>query len=143
MSAPDFYFGVNEMARHIHDVYGKPRLIDYWRALGREHYRQRNTRWRAGGPQAVADDWRTYFDHEPNADVEVTRDGDTVTLDVRRCPAIHHLRASGRDIVPYFCEHCDHVCGAQAEAAGFRFARAGGMGACRQTFVKLSVEGGA
>lgn len=141
MSAPDFYFAVNEIFRHVHDVYGKDRLIEYWRDLGREHYRQRNARWKGGGAAAIAEDWRAYFDQEPGADVAVTRTDDVVTLDVRVCPAIHHLRKNGRDIVPCFCEHCDHVCGAQADAAGFVFNREGGMGSCRQTFTAVTVEG--
>lgn len=143
MSAPDFFFAVNDMFRHLHDEYGKEVLVDYWQNLGREHYRQRNQRWCKGGPQAIAEDWRTYFDHEPGAEVEVTASEDCVSLDIRACPAIGHLRKSGRDIVPYFCEHCDHVCGAQAEAAGYRFERTGGMGSCQQQFVKLNVPGDA
>ena len=143
MSAPDFFFGVNEMFRHIHDHYGKQALIDYWRKLGAHHYRQRNARWRSGGAAAIAEDWRTYFDHEPGAQVDVTHDDGQVTLDIRACPAIGHLKKHGRDIVPYYCEHCDHVCGAQAQAAGFGFKRTGGMGSCRQQFVRLTTEGDA
>lgn len=138
MSAPDFYFGVNEIFRHIHDRYGKDVLIDYWRRLGRDHYRRRNARWKDGGTRAIAEDWRAYFDLEHGAQVEVNATDNTVELDVRVCPAINHLRVNGRDIVPYYCEHCDHICGAQAEAAGFRFERSGGMGSCRQRFVSLT-----
>lgn len=141
MSAPDFYFCVNEMFRHLHDHHGKDVLIDYWQSLGREHYGQRNRAWRKGGPQAVADDWRTYFDKEPGAEVDVTHSDDSVDLDIRVCPAIKHLRDNGRAIVPYFCEHCDHICGAQAEDAGYRFERTGGMGQCKQRFIKLNIAG--
>lgn len=134
MSAPDFYFAVNAIFRHLHDAYGKAALIDYWRQLGREYYAQRVAAWKAGGPEAVAQDWREYFGREPQADVVVTAQGPAVELEVRVCPAIKHLRDQGRDIVPYFCEHCDHVCGAMAESAGFVFQRSGGQGSCRQVF---------
>jgi hypothetical protein len=69
--------------------------------------------------------------------VEVTLVDQGVELDIKVCPAIKHLGDQGRDIVPYFCEHCDHVCGAMAEAAGYEFQRTGGMGACRQQFCRL------
>ncbi|MCC6681262.1 MAG: hypothetical protein IT445_10225 [Phycisphaeraceae bacterium] len=141
MSAPDFYFAVNEIFRHIHDQYGMEALIDYWHKLGSEHYRQRNQRWRAGGAGVIAQDWREYFSHEPGAEVSVIEQDGEVALDIRICPAIHHLRTHQREIVDYFCEHCDHVCGAQADAAGFAFQREGGMGSCRQRFVPLSVAG--
>jgi len=44
----------NDIFRHLHDRYGKEALVDYWQRLGRDHYRQRNARWRAGGRVAVA-----------------------------------------------------------------------------------------
>jgi hypothetical protein len=137
MSAPDFYFAVNAIFRHLHDEYGKAALVDYWNNLGRQYYRDRIERWRNGGPEAIAADWLAYFAKEPQADVDaIVREG-RVTLDVRVCPAIKHLRDHGREIVPYFCEHCDHVCGAMAEAAGYAFERYGGMGACRQDFIVI------
>ena len=139
MSAPDFYFAVNAMFRHLHDRYGKPALIDYWRKLGRDYYAARVNRWRAGGPVAMADDWKKYFADEPQAQVDVNANAASVDLDVRVCPAIKHLRDQQRDIVPYFCEHCDHVCGAMAESAGYRFERSGGMGSCHQRFVQLTL----
>jgi hypothetical protein len=134
MSAPDFYFVVNSTARHIHDQYGKDVLIDYWRSLGREYYHQRVADWREGGLEAIAEDWKQYFLREPGAEVETIVEPEVIHLDIRVCPAIKHLRASGRDIVPYFCEHCDHTCGSMAEQAGYTFARSGGMGSCRQSF---------
>jgi hypothetical protein len=141
MSAPDFYFAVNAIFRHLHDRYGKAALVDYWRGLGRDHYRQRSERWRQGGLGAVAADWREYFNEEPQAKVAVHLDKNAVKLDIRVCPAIKHLRDQGREIVPYFCEHCDHICGAMSEAAGFSFERIGGMGACRQRFTTRTAQG--
>jgi hypothetical protein len=137
MSAPDFYFVVNSTARHIHDEYGMDVLIDYWRSLGREYYGQRAASWRDGGLQAIAGDWREYFLREPGAEVNATVADDAVELDIRVCPAIKHLRASGREIVPYFCDHCDHTCGSMAEQAGYGFERTGGMGSCQQRFFVL------
>lgn len=136
MSAPDFYFAINAIFRHLYDQYGKDALVDYWRSLGREYYRQRSERWKAGGLAAVAADWREYFAREPGAEVEVSGKADRVVLDVHVCPAIKHLREQGREMAPYFCEHCDHVTGAMAEQAGYRFCRTGGMGSCRQELVR-------
>jgi hypothetical protein len=141
VSAPDFYFAVNATFRHLHDRFGKAALVDYWHSLGREYYRGRAQRWREQGLVAIAEDWRQYFLNEPQADVEVVVADQAVTLDVRVCPAIKHLRDSGREIVPCFCEHCDHVCGAMAQAAGYSFERVGGMGSCQQRFVQLQYGG--
>lgn len=132
MSAPDFYFAINAIFRYLHDTYGKEALVDYWRRLGREYYRRRIERWRQGGPQAIAADWQAYFDQEPGADVRVSWQADGVHLEVIVCPAISHLRRHRHDIVPYYCEHCDHVTGAMAQECGYVFHRTGGMGSCRQ-----------
>jgi hypothetical protein len=140
MSAPDFYFAVNAIFRHIHDRYGKASLVNYWRSLGREYYAQRCQRWLAGGPEAIAADWREYFAAEPQAEVDVSVRHGEVLLEVRVCPAIKHLRDQGREIVPYYCEHCDHICGKMAEQSGYRFERTGGMGSCRQRFVPHEIK---
>lgn len=142
MSAPDFYFAVNAMFRYLNDTYGKPALEDYWRGLGREYYAPRVEKWKQGGLQTIAEDWREYFAKEPQAQVEITTpDADTVAMEIKVCPAIKHLRDNQREIVPYFCEHCDHICGAMAEGVGMRFERTGGMGSCFQKFVRVSVKG--
>lgn len=141
MSAPDFYFANNAIFRHIHDRFGIAELVRYWRELGAGYYKGRALSWRGAPMSAVASDWRDYFEHEPQAQVAVTHDNTTVTLDVAVCPAIKHLRDCGRDIVPYFCDHCDHVTAAMAELAGCRFERTGGNGSCRQQIIRLSVAG--
>lgn len=141
MSAPDFYFANNAMFRHIHDRYGKAALVAYWRGLGRDYYKQRTDAWRAGDAQTVARDWRAYFDKEPLSDVAVgVEPGGAVKLDIKVCPAIRHLRESGREIVDYFCEHCDHIGSAMGENANYTFERTGGMGACVQRFVPVTVS---
>jgi len=141
MAAPDFYFAVNAIFRHVHDRYGHKALIGYWRDLGCEYYRARWERWQAGGVKAIASDWQAYFEKEPHARVDVSMQRDSVELNILVCPAIKHLRDYDRDIVPYFCEHCDHTCGAMAEAAGFSFERTGGMGSCRQRFMRADNPG--
>jgi hypothetical protein len=143
MSAPDFYFAVNAIFRHVHENRGHDALIDYWRELGRDYYRERWKKWQASGLGEIARDWEEYFGKEPQAEVAVSVDEgeQAVDLDIAVCPAIKHLRDQQREIVPYFCEHCDHICGSMAEAAGYRFERTGGMGSCHQRFIKLSVQG--
>lgn len=140
MSAPDFYFAINAMARHIHDNYGKDVLIDYWRSLGREYHANRIEKWKQGGAPAIVQDWREFFEHEPGGTIHFRTEGESAVLDIEVCPAIKHIRAHKRDLVPYYCEHCDHVCGSMAEAAGYRFERTGGMGSCQHRYVPVSVS---
>ena len=137
MSAPDFYFAINAMFRHIHDRFGRAALVKYWQDMGREYYATRWQRWRDEGLDAIAADWRSFFEKEPGSDVHITTRQDDVTLDIRTCPAIAHLKKHGRDIPRYFCQHCDVINTAMAKPAGYRFERHGGMGSCTQRFVQL------
>lgn len=140
MSAPDFFFANNAIFRYLHDRYGKEALIDYWRCLGREYYRRRGERWREGGPAALAADWQAYFAEEPQTEMECRVEADAVTLEIKVCPAIKHLRDQHREVMPCFCEHCDHVGDAMAQEAGYTFERHGGDGSCRQRFVRRSSQ---
>lgn len=140
MSAGDFYFAINATFRFIHDAYGKEALINYWTSMGREYYADVAERFRQGGLEEVQRYWADYFAQEPGGDVKVSLTDKGVEIDVRDCPAIRWLRNAGREIVPYYCEHCHYVSTAIAEQSGLRFRLEGGGGTCHQTF---SASGGA
>lgn len=82
----------------------------------------------------MADYWKAFFAAEPGGDVEVLCSGDDVVIEVRRCPAIAHLKASGRKIVPYYCEHCAILGAARAAEAGLAMNLSGGNGTCRHVY---------
>ncbi len=134
MSAGDFYFAINTTFRFIHDTYGKEALIDYWKSMATEYHADVTAHWREGGLEEVRRYWADYFAHEPAGDVSVSLTGTGVELDVRECPAIRWLKDGGREIVPYFCEHCHHICTTMAEQAGVAFRLECGGGTCHQTF---------
>jgi hypothetical protein len=144
MSAGDFYFAINATFRFIHDTYGKDALVDYWTSMAREYHAGVAERFRSGGLEEIRRYWTDYFAHEPGGGrfkpsaVSLTERG--VELDVRDCPAIRWLKDGGREIVPYYCAHCDHISTAIAEQAGLTFSLEGGGGACRQLF---ATNGGA
>ena len=59
---------------------------------------------------------------------------------VHECPAIKHLRASGREIGREYCQHCYFLGAARAEAAGLTMRLSGGNGSCRHTFARPSAH---
>jgi len=135
VGAADFYFVINATFRFILNRFGLEGLRRYWRALGANYYAPVSEKWRRGGLKAVADYWRAFFDAEPAAEVGVVLKDETVALDVRTCPAIKHLRAHGREVVPCFCQQCYFVGEAMANAAGLTMRVEGGNGACLQTYM--------
>ncbi len=139
MSAGDFYFAINATFRFIHETYGKEALIDYWTTMAREYHADVAARFRAGGLAEVCRYWTDYFAREPAGDVRVDLTERGVELDVRDCPAIRWLKNGGREIAPYYCEHCHYISTAIAEQADLRFQLTGGGGTCHQLF---SADGG-
>lgn len=140
MAAPDFYYAVNATFRFLHDTYGEEALIAYWEAMGEEHFSELSQRFHAGGLEAVETYWRGFFAEEPGGEVEVTRTGTQVNIAVSHCPAIHHLRSNGRDIMPLYCRHCHHVSSVIARKAGLGFELEGGGGSCHQAFFEKEGE---
>jgi hypothetical protein len=130
----DFYFAVNATFRFMLARFGPEKLRAYWRQLGAEYYRPVSERWQSHGLAGVAEYWRAFFAAEPAAEVEVIEQPDAVQVEVRRCPAIHHFRENGREIVPCFCQHCYFVTEAIAQPAGFTVRVQGGNGQCVQRF---------
>jgi hypothetical protein len=136
VGAADFYLAINATFRFMLQRMGLEGLRRYWREVGAGYYAPVTARWKAGGLSAVADYWRAFFAAEPGAEVEVEESADEVRLHVKTCPAIKHLRAQGREIVPCFCQHCHFVSEAMGAPAGLTVRVSGGNGACEQRFVK-------
>ena len=130
--AADFYFAINATFRFVGQRFGDEGLRRYWTELGGNYFAPVTTRWKARGLSGVAEYWRAFFAAEPGAEVEVVETYDAVTLEVKVCPAIRHLRAQGRAIAPRFCQHCYFVSEALAEPAGLTVRVAGGNGSCCQ-----------
>lgn len=139
VGAADFYFAINATFRFILGRLGIDGLRRYWRDIGRGYYAPVSQQWRSG-LSAVAEYWRAFFAAEPGAEVEVHASADEVRVEVKTCPAIKHLRAGAREIVPCFCQHCFFVSDAIGESAGVAVRIAGGNGSCVQRFTLRTPE---
>lgn len=128
--AADFYFAINATFRFVIERFGETGWHGYLSDLARGYFEPVNRRWREGGLPEVASYWQAFFDAEPGAVVDVEQVEDSVTLEVRECPAIKHLKAAGREIVPVFCQHCYYLGNARAEASGLQMRLTGGNGSC-------------
>ncbi len=136
IGAADFYFAINATFRFILRRAGVDGLRRYWTELGTSYFGPVSERWKQGGLRAVSDYWNDFFRAEPNADVDIQLNDDSVVLSIKTCPAIKHLRDSGREIVPCFCQHCYFISEAIAAPAGLTVRITGGNGSCQQSFFK-------
>ena len=141
VGAADFYFAINATFRFIQDRFGLDGLRSYWTDLGTRYFAPVSAQWRAGGLDAVAEYWRACFAAEPGAEAEVRAAPGAVTVEVKVCPAIRHLREHGRAILPCFCQHCYYLGAAMASPAGLTVRVTGGNGRCQQIFQAQSAAG--
>jgi len=138
VGAADFYFAINATFRFVLKQSGVEGLRRYWTDLGKDYMAPVSKAWEMHGLPGIAQYWRAFFRAEPGAEVDVTLQNDSAVLDVKRCPAIAHLREHGREIVSCYCQHCYFLGEATAAPAGFAVRVEGGNGACRQTFSRRS-----
>jgi len=129
----DFYYIINATFRFVIAERGIAGWIQYLRDMAESYYRPVWMAWRAEGLNAVGAYLQEAFQAEPGAVFAVECSADRVTLQVRECPAIKHLRLGGREIVREFCQHCYYQYGAMAEHAGLHMQLQGGNGSCQQT----------
>ena len=140
--AADFYESINRTFRFLLARLGREAWIRYLEDMGRRYFAPVNLSWRNGGLPVVAKYWRSFFAAEPGAEVEVTEAADRVELNVRVCPAIRQLRATGQAVVGEYCQHCYHLGEARAKAAGLSMRLEGGNGSCRHTYFAASASPG-
>lgn len=136
VGAADFYFAINATFRFLLERFGLDSLRRYWSDLGTQYYAPLSTAWKERDLPGIAAYWRAFFAAEPGGQVEVHECDQAVVVAVAVCPALQHLRAHQREIVPCFCQHCYFVSEAIAAPAGFTVRVSGGDGSCRQTFVR-------
>jgi len=136
IGAADFYFAINATYRFILNNFGMKGLREYWQDLADEYYKPVSELWKNQGPSAMEKYWQEFFAAEPHAEVAVSRQENTVTVDIKVCPAISHLKKHEREIVPCFCEQCYYLGKRIAKNAGYDMVMAGGNGTCCQKFFK-------
>jgi len=140
--AADFYFAINATFRFIADKLGPDGWVSWLRDMAADYYRPVWEQWRRGGLDSVARYLDAAFAAEPGAVYRVLQQPDEVVLEITECPALKHLRAHGREIVPFYCQHCQHQFGTMAGLAGLSMALRGGNGSCTQVFSRCPVEPG-
>ncbi len=136
VGAADFYLAINATFRFVLNKFGTEGLRRYWHDLGARYSAPVTALWRDGGLGAVAGYWQDFFAAEPGANVSVTQTEDAVTVEVKVCPALRHLREHKREVLSCFCQHCHFMNEAMAAPAGLTARVTGGNGSCRQTFLR-------
>ena len=114
----DFHGALSFGIQFLDDQYGLAGVEEFFTRAAKAVYATLIDELRRRGLEALKEHWDTVFTLE-EGDFETRYEGDTLVLDVRACPAIHHMRAHHYRVADHFCEHTRIVNEAVCAAAGY------------------------
>lgn len=119
---PDFHSSMNMGAEYLGITYGETAVKDYLTQYTRAVYRKNIEKAKAEGLPAIRDMiLDTYAkEHAPEA-VETALEGDTLSVTVRWCPAVRHLKKTGREVSRWYPCTTSVVMETIAAECGFTF----------------------
>ncbi|GMV92840.1 MAG: hypothetical protein AMXMBFR82_26180 [Candidatus Hydrogenedentota bacterium] len=115
----DFHGALSYAFEFLESNYGEDGLRDFLDRLGDTVYKPLVLDLKARGLPALEDHWRRIMDLE-GGEYTLRMDGDTLVLDLRACPAVHHMRAHDYRVSEHFCEHTRIVNEAICRRAGYQ-----------------------
>lgn len=129
----DFYRTLNGTIAYLRRRYGVEFLDETLRRMGRDVYAAIRAELMKGNPEHLVEHWLHFFGREAG-DVRLVRAGQSITLKVSRCPAVHYLLDRNVDVDPCFCRQTEVVNRALCEGTPFDITtNVTGPGRCEQT----------
>jgi len=115
----DFYGALAEAIAYLDATYGPEATADYLTQVGRQAYAALIDEMKREGLAAMACHLTDVFSKEQGR-FRLHYEPDRLLLEVDECPAIRHLKNSGRFFSDRFCESTVQVNAAICSSAGFR-----------------------
>lgn len=103
----DFHGLLSYGLRYLEENYGRKALDDYLVQVADNVYGGLSKRIKKQGLKALKKHLKRIFDLE-EAKYKIYNDGRRLLLEVRRCPALDHIRRKGYPVMKRFCE-CDGI----------------------------------
>ncbi|MCX6376031.1 MAG: hypothetical protein NTU88_08395 [Armatimonadetes bacterium] len=133
----DFHGCLSFGLRFLEENFGPAELEEYLRRLARNVYAPLIESLRLRGLPALHDHWNSIMSLE-DADFDLRSTNDVLVLEVRKCPAIHHMKERGYKIAAHFCESTrivnDEICRQAGYSASVEYDQENGC--CVQKFRK-------
>jgi len=120
---PDFHSSMNMGVDYLAVTYGEAALADYLQRYTKAVYRKRMETIKQEGLAAIRDMILDTYEkeHAPEA-VETVLENDALTVTVHWCPAVRHLRKTGREVSRWYSWTTSVVMETIAAECGFGFA---------------------
>ena len=114
----DFHGAMSYGIQHVYEQYGEEAMTAFIQQVAREVYRPLTEKLRKEGLKALEEHWRRIFTVE-EGDFDLGYEEDKLVLNVRQCPAIHHMKTHGYPIADKYCEHTRLINEGICHAAGY------------------------
>ena len=118
----DFHSSMNMGIQYLGEKYGEAAIREYLVRYTNNVYRPVLEKVRLQGLAAIEENIRGTYEKEQASDalaIDRTEDGMRVTISY--CPAVRHLRATGRKVSPWYRMTTEVVMETLAQAGGFHF----------------------
>ena len=118
----DFHNSLNMGVEYLGTKYGTDVVRDYLTTFTKHVYAPVIEAMKKDGLAAIEAKIRDTYKREKAEDaVEIVRDGDTMTVTVKYCPGVKHLRATGRTISDWYRYATETVMDTLAKSGGYHF----------------------
>ena len=138
----DFHGYHSFILQYVQNKYGDTFLEQGLRRIGRTVYAPMAEALAEQGLDYFENYWKELFEAE-GCDVRMCREGNTLVLEVTKCPAIEHLHGKNMHVAQRFCEHTRIVNEEICRAAGYECSTEydQDQGRCVQRFWKRASAG--
>ena len=120
---PDFHSSMNMGIRYVGETHGTDAVKAYLKRYTKNVYVKVIADAKERGLAAIENKIRdTYKLEKSNDAIEIQNDGNALTVKVAYCPAVRHLRKTGRNVCEWFPLSTETVMETIAEEIGFDFA---------------------
>ena len=119
---PDFHSSLNMGLAYVGDKFGEEVLVDYLTRYTKNVYKKVIDAAKTEGLAAIEANILDTYAKEKATDAvktELTADGLTVTI--AYCPAVKHLRKTGREVTKWYPHSTTVIMSVLADAAGYKF----------------------
>jgi len=130
----DFHGATNATIDYVAENFGESALREIFFEVGKKVYRSIHENLMKDSPEELVEHLDYFFGRE-GGQYRLTRDEDTITLEVDKCPAVEHVLELGLTLSPHFCRQTIDVNEALCDGTPWKAETTVlGCGKCRQVF---------
>ena len=118
----DFHSSMNNGVQYLGEKYGTGDVVEYLTRFTNNVYKKNIEEIKVRGVDAILDKIRdTYAKEKAEDALEITKDGAKNVVTIKYCPAVKHLKATGRVVSPWYRYTTEIVMETLAKEGGLTF----------------------